>query len=875
MAVNPVYVDFVARGMPQVQKAIRSISQTITDAENRATAATRAQASEREKILAKEAGEKVRQSQRSSAMSAAATRAGATETARAARDEARAATQGANSKIRELQRVQAAERRARSESLRGAVAKTGVTGIPHGPELSARSKVAAMKAGDRSAERSIKSGHREADRAAKAEVAAAKAAAKEKIAAMKAADRVIEQARAHGVRVAERAARDEVKVFERGEREKNQAASRWVRRRESEQRRADAESTRRREKFANTVTGAGGRAASSAMGVVQRAGTGLFTGVTGIGGGYGLADSVQRSVGIRGHLADIANRGLIASDPANSKRVAVDDLQKDVRTVGTRYGIDPEKGAAALDKFASKTGKLNVGRQLLSGLAEMSRAGAGDLDDLADAAGDVFSGDTTQNAEQVLAVMRALAAQGKIGAVEMKDLASQMTKISAAAGQFQGDAGKNMATMGGLAQMARTAAGGAASAPQAANAVQALTAQFYKNARIEGFAKLGVKTKDDKTGFNRNLEDVLIESLQGAEKVSRKKGHGMRDFDVVLGGAIADVGARRAVNPLAKAYKEAGGGAAGTKAAQDLLKQFAGASMSKEEVTEAASKRMQEADAQLEIAMQKLRNTTSESLTPALTQLTSKLTELVPLVGRMLDGFVKLADWASKNPFEGFGALVTGFFMKELIAAQIGATIKSVISGAAGGGVPGVGTAASSAPGVAGSGAAAAGAIGLGVAMQVGSMGNLADERYSAVKAGQTQAQQLAADIASGDPAKAAAARRQIEAAKGKSGFVDKAGAYLDTGLRAAEAVLNPLSYVTTKATDYGLEKAGVQSQAQRSVETIKANEVANAPIDRLVAAIEANTKATETNSRTTGVSASPSAPGVPSGPGPIKDSGR
>src|SRR5690606_38993506 len=94
------------------------------------------------------------------------------------------------------------------------------------------------------------------------------------------------------------------------------------------------------------------------------------------------------------------------------------------------------------------------------------------------------------------------------------------------------------------AQLARQG-GGAASAQQATTSVQSLTNQFYKNARLEGFKNLGVDVKT-KEGFNRNIEDVLVETMLGAEKKSRAGGKGMKDFDVLMAGAVADAQARRA-----------------------------------------------------------------------------------------------------------------------------------------------------------------------------------------------------------------------------------------------------------------------------------------------------------------------------------------
>jgi hypothetical protein len=356
---------------------------------------------------------------------------------------------------------------------------------------------------------------RDVQRAAQVEQSAAERSARERI-------RVEERMSREIQRIKERAARETAREGA----EKNRAAANWVRREERGQLRQASEERRNRTRFAGAI---GGAAASGiAAGAHRIAGAAIGTaGIVGqLGGGFSIADSVQRAVGLKGKLADIASRDVDPTDPTKSKRKSTAELEGKVRGVSTEFGIEADTGADALDKFASKTGELGTGLDMLRGLAELSRAGAGSLDDLADAAGDIFNADKTQNAEQVLQKLRQFAVQGQKGAVEMKDLASQMAKIGAAAGRFEGGADKNLATMGALTQLAR-ASGGAASSREATTAVSSLSNQFYKNARLEGFQNLGVQVKT-KEGYNRSVDDVVFETMLGAEKKSRAGGKGMQ-----------------------------------------------------------------------------------------------------------------------------------------------------------------------------------------------------------------------------------------------------------------------------------------------------------------------------------------------------------
>lgn len=757
---NPVVIDFLVKGMPDVQRALRGVEAAAAAAERAASRQAQREAAKRVQLAEKEAKEKER-----------------------------------------------------------AVSKW-YAGAKREQERASRDAAKAVQAGVRAEER----------------------AAREKI-------RIMQRVDAEHRRIQDRAERDTLRAHERETRSKEREGKRLARITERDQKQQHAETIATRERFARAI----GRGVMTAGSAVVRGATAMAGAVGQLGGGFSIVDSLGQGMKTRGKLADVANRGLIAGDPENSKRRSVDDLQSKVNAVGIQYGIDPDKGADALDKFGSKTGNLARGEQLLAGLAEMSRAGAGSLDDLADAAGDVFNADKTQSAEQVLSVMRALAGAGRLGAIEMKDLASQMAALGASAGRFQGDAGKNMAVMSGLAQLSRES-GGSKSAAQATTAVQSLTNQFYKGARLKAFAGLGVETKDEK-GFNRNIDDVLIETMLGAEKKSREGGHGMKDFDRIMGTAIADAQARRATTPLEKAFKEAGGGEAGAKAARARLAQFSGATMTKEEVTNAARERMKETDAQLEQAFIELRTTVGRELTPELMKMIPVIRESIPVFRDLLHALVRLAEYAKENPFAGLGAFFTAMVAKEVIAAQIGETLKRVITGGAGAAGPSVPGLPGGGGGVGGGASAAALGLGpvlavaAGAAIQTGMIGADIDRVVNARSAGNANADALAemAKNGQGDAARAGLAKAQEDSS---------AGNWAMAAVTGASKILNytPPNMLAQLASNK--VQTAITGKDETAADSQMTNTIASqftASSDKLVAALEKNAAATEASAGANG----------------------
>lgn len=759
--IAPIVIDLLVRGTPRVEHSVRRVRDVVIKAEGETVSGVVRAAAKRTQSAEKEAAARLRIEER-----------------------AAKAKQRAQEKVdRELKRLQ-------DKAARDTIAAM----------LKVDREVARIKDhAEKEAERRLERERKAQDRANREQEKDLKRHAREeariRVQAEKEADRALEQIRKESIRDQKRSDRE---------------AAKWLRDGDRELRREQRASAR----FATSMLGAGAQGVRAGASRVAGITMGVANTVAQLGGGFSIAGALGKTTAVRGHLADIANNAIMPDDPENSKRRSVDELESKVRSVGIEFGIGSEEGANALDKFTSKTGNLARGMELLRGLAEMSRAGAGSLDDLADAAGDIFNNDETQSAKQVLDTLQGIAIQAGKGAVDMKDLATQMAKLQAAAGKFEGDGAKNMLAMGAISQIARRE-GGATTASQATTATASLTNQLYKNARIAGFKNLGVSLKT-KEGFNRDMEDILIETMLGAEKKSRASGRGMQDFDKLFGSAVSDASARRATLGLEKAFKQAGGGQAGVAAVKAKLAEFgAGGRDLRKEYADKAKERMVESDAKLEVMNAKFEQAVSEKLIPKLLELMPAIERLIPVIvdgaAKAAPAFIELITSISKfvNANKGLiediaahpiGTIMAAEVTKSIGSALLGEAVKNAIQSAI---VKGSGSLPLPGDGVGGA-AAGAGSKGrnwgggLLAGMVAGALTYAGFQPgVDAVLEGQTQGQrragELTAMIRQGGTAREAA-MREVDAAKSMRG----AGGALVGG---AAGVALPISSVYSAIT--------------------------------------------------------------------------
>lgn len=202
-----------------------------------------------------------------------------------------------------------------------------------------------------------------------------------------------------------------------------------------------------------------------------------------------------------------------ASGP-NGRRVTRGELLEQTRGVAIDTGTERGEVLAGLSGFVGKTGDLQLGRDILGDMAKLSRATGSNLEDMVNAAADVANnlGDIPDKGQQVSAIMRQIAGQGKLGAVEIRDLATQMAKLASQASKFQGGAAANIPILGVLAQEAKLR-GGATNAAQASTSVVRFVEELQKpqvlrhltGAGINPYADLGGTTLKDPRQIIREM----------------------------------------------------------------------------------------------------------------------------------------------------------------------------------------------------------------------------------------------------------------------------------------------------------------------------------------------------------------------------------
>jgi len=247
----------------------------------------------------------------------------------------------------------------------------------------------------------------------------------------------------------------------------------------------------------------------------------------------------------------------------NGTRVDPAKLEAQARAIAATTAVAPTEAIDALSAFVSKTGDLETGRAVLSDLALLSKATGTNLEDMVDAAGDVSSvlGEIPNKGAAIAQVMRSVAGAGKLGAVEIKDMATRMAQLAAAAPMFEGDVGKNIAMLTAIAEEARQR-GGSASAAQATTSVSSFTNTFSKGARLKQFKAFGVETTGA-GGATRDPKAIIMDSIRAASSAQHG---GIAAMTENMGKLFMDVRARSATKGFESVYRDAYAGRTGTEA---------------------------------------------------------------------------------------------------------------------------------------------------------------------------------------------------------------------------------------------------------------------------------------------------------------------
>ena len=467
------------------------------------------------------------------------------------------------------------------------------------------------------------------------------------------------------VREAEKSARDRQRIEDKVEREWKRMQQRRLRENERIEReatrihdrelkarqRADfiraRDEMRNRRRFAGAVGMAGAQGLGRGARVVGGFARQTMGMMTGIAGDMSISGSVQRNAQNEGALSDLLNAGVnrFSSVRENSRKRDRGEMEGVLDSATTTYGMERGDAIAGLRSFTSSTGDLATATKLLPKLAELSRATGASLEDMTGAAGKAGLAfgdmtDSSKKAEKIMQVMRVIAGQGKAGSVEAKDMATQMGKLVATAGKFEGDNVENLAKMGMLAQFA-AGGGGAWSGKSAATAVTQFGAVFGKEARVQAFKKEGVDVFTDKSKTKvRAPEQIIADAFE-------KTGGNKVKINQMFGSVMAARAVDQFGTVFSKGYTDASGKQTkGKDAILAYAKDMTATTMTEKEVTGAWQDRSRDADVKMAQVQANFDKAVRERVLPALMKLIPEFEKMVPLFvdlnAKALPAFIQL-----------------------------------------------------------------------------------------------------------------------------------------------------------------------------------------------------------------------------------------
>lgn len=390
-----------------------------------------------------------------------------------------------------------------------------------------------------------------------------------------------------------------------------------------------------------------GHGASVAMSGIWGAGASLARMGLGVAGDIAHAYGVNTSVGTAMERnADLETLAMQITNEAHEKGQAFanpEDLKEQAFNVGNKTGTSANKVMEGFQEFVGKTGDLKTASATMEQLAKIAKSTGSSLKDVVGAAADVSNqlGDIPNKGAKVISVMQGFAGEAKRGAVPMRALASQMSKVVASANMYEGDVGHNMVLLGALAQQTKLR-GGAANAAQATTAVNSLSSVFRTKARVAAFDKAGINI-NGAGGKLKGIDDIIVESLQKTQRGTRSQSNVA--LNNLWGGKLPGKTIGGVEDVFRSTYASASGTeqerlAEATKAARKTLDDLVRSGMDEKEVQDSFTRAMQTGQSQAELwnnATQKAAGEMQKQLLPAMIAFTPKVVEAAGAFARFID----------------------------------------------------------------------------------------------------------------------------------------------------------------------------------------------------------------------------------------------
>ncbi len=471
--------------------------------------------------------------------------------------------------------------------------------------------------------------------------AAAKRGARQAVQAQTSADRMMAQSQAQRIRKSEQqerarkrrieaAAQKELRDIDRRLKAEEKARERALKAEERQRNRYLAKQQRQQDQFRKRqsrkelreydarrrrmkrMAGRGVSLAGDALGIIS-------AGIT-----AGGVRAFRSDVNIGDRSRRISRQGRGALSPEEVKKAL--DNSVDSVSGATRQG-----SADALATYVSKTGDLKGGVDLLDTINQVAIASGSDVGDVAGVAAALANNSDIRGVEQMREALAGLVLQGKKGAVEFNTLATQVEKVTAAAGKFGLKGAEGVATAGGLLQLAKKGTGGV---DEAATSLQNVFTNLESKSGLIRRTTGARVFKDANKSQARDAKDVIAETIAGSK--------GNRE---VLNKIFGEQGIK-ALGPLIAAADAARRGTDGTEAEKQRaavaavtaeIDTFADTTGAAAEVQRDLVKAQQDASTRTAAATEKLEVAFGKLITPtlikAMEELATAVTDVTEAMG--------------------------------------------------------------------------------------------------------------------------------------------------------------------------------------------------------------------------------------------------
>jgi hypothetical protein len=396
----------------------------------------------------------------------------------------------------------------------------------------------------------------------------------------------------------------------------------------------------------------------------------------GLLGGMAAGNAIESTIALQ-H----AQRGIIrnARGPGQEGLYTQAHLCKKVETAALGSGASQEGITEGLSQFVAKTGNLKTAVDNIDVFTQAAMAAGADVKDVFSGAADLSNQMHIESITDMQQAFADLIFQGKKGAFEIKNLASELPELAATAARMGMSGVGGIHQLGGLMQLSMKGTG---SGPEASTAFQnAMNQLVNKAADLQsgaafGGRKVNVFEHGDPRQKMLDMPTVIANMLEAS------RGN-LTEISNVL-----EIRGNKAFSPETTAFRDAYQSTKGTdaekaKAGRDAVVKMltdamdTGAKWS--DVQEDAANALKDTSAQLENVKTQFTNAVGQQLLPVLTDLIPKFTELVPTIANLTGVVGSFAQEVINNPIPNIGKIIAAKVGLDLAGAGLAAVFKSAL----------------------------------------------------------------------------------------------------------------------------------------------------------------------------------------------------